>query len=57
MTPAMDLKPAQMKNTCNTNHGILYAPNKGGTTEGGFLLTLYRITPVGQDFRSASLST
>ena len=31
----------------------IYSPNKGGTTEGGFLLSLYRITFVHQDFSSS----
>ena len=33
---------------------FVYSPNKGGTTGGGFLLVLYRITFVGQDFPSPS---
>ena len=31
---------------------VCWSPNKGGTTEGGFLLALYRITFADQDFLS-----
>ena len=31
---------------------LSYSPNKGGTTEGGFLLAFYRSTFVDQDFLS-----
>ena len=39
----------------NITQARLYSPNKGGTTEGGFLLTLHRIAPAFQDFRPSPL--
>ena len=39
---------------CNIITIMLNSPNKGGTTGGGFLLSLYRITFECQDFPSPS---
>jgi len=41
---------ASVASTAATEHSN-HSPNKGGTTEGGFLLILYGNSPVCQDFR------
>ena len=50
----MRIKCARSAHEDSSIYIYIYSPNKGGTTEGGFLLPLYRIAFGFQDFQEVS---